>query len=253
MRVDLNADVGESYGAYVLGQDPAIMPYVTSVNVACGFHAGDPAVMRETVTLAHHHGVAVGAHPGLPDLAGFGRREMRLSPREVEDLVVYQIGALAGVTAAQGIRLQHVKPHGALYNMAARDGALADAIARAVAAVDRSLVLVGLAGSALLEAGARAGLRLASEVFADRGYRADGTLVPRDVHGAVLHDEDVIAARVVAMVQHRVVTADDGSVVPLEVDTICLHGDSPGAAAVAKAVRSALDAAGLAVKPMAAP
>ena len=171
MRLDLNADVGESFGAYKLGQDGLLMPAITSASVACGFHAGDPGVMRETVALARQHGVAVGAHPAFPDLVGFGRREMRATPREVEDFVVYQIGALAAVAAAEGVRLQHVKAHGALYNMAVRDAALADAIARATAAVDRSLILFGLPGSELIAAGQRAGLRTAREGFADRAYQ----------------------------------------------------------------------------------
>jgi UPF0271 protein len=165
MRVDLNADVGESFGAWSLGQDPAVMKSITSANVACGFHAGDPGVMRATVALASEHGVAVGAHPGFPDLAGFGRRELQVAPRDVEDFVVYQIGALAGIAAAQGVRLRHVKPHGALFNMAVRDAALADAIARAVTMIDRSMILFGLPGSELVAAGRRAGLRTACEVF----------------------------------------------------------------------------------------
>jgi UPF0271 protein len=245
--VDLNADVGESFGRYVLGQDPALIPSLTSVNVACGFHAGDPGVMRETVALAKHHGVAVGAHPGLPDLTGFGRREMRLSGQEVEDLVIYQVGALAGVAAAQGVVLQHVKPHGALYTMAASQDALADAVARAVAVIDSTLVLVGLSGSALVRAGARAGLRTASEAFADRSYEPDGTLTPRGRPGAVLADEAVVAARAVALVRDRAAPSSDGSRVALQVDTICVHGDTPGAAALARRIRAALEGAGVSV------
>jgi UPF0271 protein len=246
-RVDLNADVGESFGPWVMGQDPVLFAHITSANVACGFHAGDPGVMRATVALAREHGVAVGAHPGFPDLSGFGRRDMRLSPRDVEDLVVYQIGALAAVAAAQGIRLQHVKAHGALYNMAVTEFALAEAIARATAAVDRSLVLLGLPGSQLLHAGERAGLRTASEVFGDRAYCPDGTLVPRTQPGAVIHDGDVVVQRVVAMVREQSVTAQDGTRVSLRVDTICLHGDTPGAAQLAARVRAALTDAGIAV------
>jgi 5-oxoprolinase (ATP-hydrolysing) subunit A len=252
MRTDLNADVGESFGVYALGQDPAIIPCVTSVNVACGFHAGDPGVMRETVALARQHGVAIGAHPGFPDLAGFGRRQMQLTPIEVEDLVVYQIGALAAVAAAQGLRLQHVKPHGALYNMAARDPQLAGAIARAIAAVDRTLQLVGLSGSALIDAGQRAGLRTASEVFADRGYRSNGSLVPRDAEGAVLDDPDAVSARALRMVRHLEIASVDGAPVRVQPDTICVHGDTPGAANLARAIRRALENAGVAVKAMAA-
>ena len=248
--VDLNADAGESFGSYVLGQDASLIPLVTSVSVACGFHAGDPGVMRDTVRLAREHGVAVGAHPGFPDLMGFGRREMRLSAQEVEDLVVYQIGALAGVAAAQGVALQHVKPHGALYNMAASDPDLAAAVARAVAAVDATLLLVGLSGSALVDAGRRAGLRTASEVFADRSYEPDGTLTPRLRAGAVLHDEARVAARALSMVRDRSVAASDGSRVALQVDTICLHGDTRGAANLARRVRAALEEGGVLVQPM---
>jgi 5-oxoprolinase (ATP-hydrolysing) subunit A len=249
-HVDLNADVGESFGTWVLGQDPVLFPHITSANVACGFHAGDPGVMRATVALARQHAVAVGAHPGFPDLAGFGRREMRMSPREVEDLVVYQIGALAAIAAAQGLRLQHVKAHGALYNMAVTEFALAEAIARATAAVDRSLVLLGLPGSQLLKAGERAGLATASEVFADRAYRADGTLVPRTQPGAVIHDGDAVVQRVVAMVRDQEVLAEDGVRVPLRIDTICVHGDTPGAAQLAARVRAALTAGGIEVRPL---
>jgi 5-oxoprolinase (ATP-hydrolysing) subunit A len=246
--VDLNADVGESFGAWTLGHDAALFTHITSANVACGFHAGDPGVMRATVELAREHGVAVGAHPGFPDLSGFGRRDMHMSPREVEDLVVYQIGALAGVAAAQGVRLQHVKAHGALYNMAVTDLVLADAIARATAAIDPDLVLLGLPGSQLLRAGERAGLRTASEVFADRAYRCDGTLVPRAQPGAVIHDEEAVVRRVIAMVRDGTVTADDGTRVPLRADTICVHGDTPGAAQLAGRMRAALQDAGIHVR-----
>jgi UPF0271 protein len=251
--IDLNADVGESFGAYALGADAALMHAITSANIACGFHAGDPGVMRETVTLAREHGVAIGAHPAFPDLVGFGRREMRLSAREVEDVVVYQIGALAGVAAAQGVALQHVKPHGALYNMAARDASLADAIARAVSSVDRSLILFGLPGSELLEAGSRLGLRTACEAFADRAYERDGTLLPRRQPGAVIHDPDAVVARAVGMARDRTVTAVDGTRVPLQVDTICVHGDTPDAATLAVKVRHALNAAGIDVAPIGGP
>ncbi len=253
MRVDLNADVGESFGAWSLGQDPALMSSITSANVACGFHAGDPGVMRATVALASEHGVAVGAHPGFPDLAGFGRRELQVSPRDVEDFVVYQVGALAGIAAAQGVRLQHVKPHGALFNMAVRDAALADAIARAVALIDKSMILFGLPNSELVAAGTRAGLRTACEVFADRAYRADGTLVPRQEEGAVIHDAAAVEQRVIAMVRDQAVVAIDGTRVPLTVDTICVHGDTPGAAELAARVRAALETAGVKVKALRIP
>ena len=248
MQIDLNGDVGESFGAYEIGHDAALIPVLTSANVACGFHAGDPGVMRATVALAREHGTAVGAHPGFPDLAGFGRREMKATAREVEDFVAYQIGALAGIAAAQNVRLRHVKPHGALYNMAAKDDVLADAIARATASVDRSLMLFGLPRSKSLDAARRHGLRAVSEAFADRAYRADGTLVPRGDDGAVIADGDTVVARAVMIARDRVVIAVDGTRVPLEVETICVHGDTPGAAALANRIRTALTEAGLQIK-----
>lgn len=248
MRVDLNADVGESFGAYTIGQDPVLLPHITSANVACGFHAGDPGVMRATVALAKAQNVAVGAHPGFPDLVGFGRRELQATPREVEDLVVYQVGALAAIAAAQGVRLQHVKPHGALFNMAVKDASLADAIARATAAVDSRLILFGLPGSELVAAGTRAGLRTASEAFADRAYEPDGTLVSRRKAGSVIHQPDVVVERVVGMARTGTVTAVDGTIISLQIDTICVHGDTRGAADLAARIREALTAAGIEVK-----
>lgn len=247
MRIDLNADVGEG----LLGeaeQDSALMPHITSANVACGFHAGGPAVMRATVALAAAHDVAVGAHPGFPDLEGFGRRELDVTPRDVEDFVIYQIGALAAIAAAQGVRLQHVKPHGALFNMAARDAGLADAVARATAVIDRSLILFGLPGSELIGAGWRAGLRTACEGFADRAYRPDGALVSRQNPGAVIHDHETVVARAVRMVRDRTVEAIDGSVIPLMIDTVCVHGDTPDAANLAAGIRQALVESGIEVK-----
>ena len=245
--IDLNADVGESFGAYRYGDDEGVIPCVSSANIACGFHAGDPAVMRSTVQLARRHGVAVGAHPGFQDLAGFGRREMRLGAAELENLVAYQVGALAAIAAAEGASLSHVKPHGALYNMAARDSTMAEAIARAVRGVDASLVLFGLSGSQLVAAGERAGLRVASEVFADRGYGADGSLAPRGTPGAVVTDAAEVARRAVEMAAGQAVAALDGTRVSVKADTICVHGDTPGAAAIARAVRDALVAAGITV------
>jgi UPF0271 protein len=221
------------------------MPWLTSASVACGFHAGDAGSMRVTVGVARRYGVAVGAHPSFADREGFGRLEQPTTAQEVEDLVAYQIGALAAIAAAQGVRLQHVKPHGALYNMAARDDTLASAIARAAAAVDRSLVLFGLSGSALIAAGVRAGLRTASEVFADRGYRSDGTLLPRTEAGAVIDDPEAVVQRAVAMVRDGAVTAVDGARVRLQVETICLHGDTPGAATLAERVHRGLVEAGI--------
>ena len=248
MQIDLNGDVGESFGAYEIGHDAALIPILTSANIACGFHAGDPGVMRATVALARQHGTAVGAHPGFPDLVGFGRREMKATPREVEDLVAYQIGALAAIAAAQGVRLTHVKPHGALYNMAARDLDLADAIARAIAAVDPSLALFGLPGSQSLEAAQRHKVRAVSEAFADRAYRRDGSLVPRNQPGAVIDDEQIVVTRAVAIARDRVVIAADGTRVPLDVQTICVHGDTPGAAVLASRIRKALNDAGIQVR-----
>ena len=248
MRIDLNGDVGESYGAYEIGHDASLIPVLTSANVACGFHAGDPGVMRATVALAREHGTAIGAHPGFPDLAGFGRREMQATAREVEDFVAYQIGALAGIAEAQGIRLTHVKPHGALYNMAARDVVLADAIARATASVDRSLMLFGLPGSQSLDAARRHGLRAVSEAFADRAYRGDGSLVPRSEPGAVIDDADAVVERAVSIARDRVVLAADGTRVALDVETICVHGDTPGAAELAARIRQVLRDAGIQIK-----
>ena len=249
MRIDLNADVGESFGAYTIGDDAALMPSISSASVAAGFHAGDPSVLRHTIRLAASHGVAVGAHPGFPDLVGFGRRELNVSADDAEHFVLYQIAAVAGVAAADGVRLQHVKPHGALFNMAVRNAALAAAIARAVAAFDRSLMLFGLPGSELLKAGRAAGLRVAAEVFADRAYEPDGSLRSRTRPDAVFADPSVVVARAVRMMRERVVDAVDGTRVALEaVDTICVHGDTPGAAVFAARLRAGLEAAGVTIK-----
>ena len=250
MRIDLNADMGESFGPWVMGHDAALMTSITSANVACGFHAGDPQVMRRTIALARMHGVAVGAHPGFPDLVGFGRREIRATPAEVEDFVLYQIAALAGLARAEGAALQHVKAHGALYNMAALDEALANAIARAVAAFDRSLILFGLPDSALLHAGAAAGLRTAAEAFADRAYEPDGSLASRRNAGSVIHDPETVVARAIRMATNGTVVATDGSTLSLHVETLCLHGDTPGAADLAQRVREGLERAGVVVAPL---
>jgi UPF0271 protein len=248
MRIDLNADVGESFGAYTIGNDAGLMKSVTSATIAAGFHAGDPSVLRETVRLAKSHGVAVGAHPGFPDLVGFGRREIQVTPREAEDFVLYQVAAVGGVAAAEGVHLQHVKPHGALFNMAARNAPLAAAIARAVAAFDRSLILFGLPGSELLRAGRSLGLRIAAEAFADRAYRPDGSLAPRSEPGSVIHDVATVVARAVQMVTSRTVEATDGTMLSLEFDTMCIHGDTPGADDLAARLRAGLEAAGVAVQ-----
>jgi UPF0271 protein len=250
VRVDVNADLGESFGPWPMGQDEQLMPSISSANVACGFHAGDPGVIRRTLRLARQHGVAVGAHPGFPDLVGFGRRELQATTSEIEDLVLYQVAALAGMAAAEGLRLQHVKAHGALYNMAARQRDLADAIARAVASFDRTLILFGLPNSELLRAGEAAGLPTAAEIFADRAYEPDGSLTSRRQPGSVIHDEAVVVERVVGMVRDRCVTARDGSTIELRADTLCLHGDTPGAAKLAAHIRRALDQAGIVVGPL---
>ena len=248
MQIDLNGDVGESFGAYEIGHDAALIPILTSANIACGFHAGDPGVMRATVALAREHGTAIGAHPGFPDLVGFGRRELKATPREVEDLVAYQIGALAAIAAAQGVPLAHVKPHGALYNMAARDVDLAEAIARAIASVDSSLKLFGLPGSKSLEAAQRRNVQAVSEAFADRAYRRDGSLVPRHEPGAVIDDEAIVVSRALAIARERMVIAADGTRVPLDVQTICVHGDTPRAAVLASRIRNALSEAGIQIR-----
>ncbi len=248
MRVDLNADLGESYGAFRIGDDEGLLPLVTSANVACGYHGGDPSVMRRTVRFARDAGVAIGAHPSFPDLPGLGRRDMRCTPQEVEDFVLYQIGALAGIAAAEGVRLQHVKPHGALNSMAARDRVLADAIVRAVVAVDPALVLVAIARSALVEAARAAGLQVASEVYADRGYESDGSLVARTEPSAVIHDTSEVVRRTLDMVHQREVVAIDGTRIPVGVDTICTHGDTPGSASLVARLRKELTAAGVTVR-----
>ena len=248
MRIDINSDTGESFGAYTIGHDEGLFQSITSANVAAGFHAGDQSVLRETIRLAKAHGVAIGAHPGFPDLVGFGRRELNVTPREAEDLVLYQIAAVAGVAAAEGVRLQHVKPHGALFNMAVRNGELASAIARAVAAFDNTLILFGLPGSEILNAGRAARLRVAAEVFADRAYEPDGSLASRRKPGSVIHDASVVVARAVRMVKERTVVAIDGSVVALEADTICVHGDTPGSDDLAAQIRAGLEAAGVTVR-----
>jgi len=248
MRVDINSDTGESFGAYTIGHDAGLFRSITSANVAAGFHAGDPSVLRATIRLAKANGVAVGAHPGFPDLAGFGRRELNVTPQEAEDIVLYQIAAVAGVAAAEGVKVQHVKPHGALFNMAVRDAELASAIARAVAAFDRTLILFGLPGSEILNAGRAAGLRVAAEVFADRAYERDGSLASRRKPGSVIHDAAAVVTRAVRMVQERTVVAIDGAVVPLEADTICVHGDTPGSDDLAAKIRAGLEAAGVRVK-----
>jgi UPF0271 protein len=245
--IDLNADVGESLGPWPMGEDERLIPLVSSVNIACGFHAGDPVTIARTIRLAVAAGATIGAHPGYPDLAGFGRRDMDLSPAELEAAIVYQVGAVAAFARAAGSELRHVKAHGALYNRAAADRAVADAVARAVRACGAELVLVGLAGSALLDAGRAAGLATAAEAFPDRAYEADGSLRSRRLEGAVLTDSVAVAERAVRMARDGTVVAVDGSIVRLDADTLCLHGDTPGAVEHARAVRAALESAGIRV------
>ena len=247
MRIDLNADVGESLGAWSLGEDEALIPLVSSVNVAAGLHAGDPTTIARTIALAARHGVAVGAHPGYPDLVGFGRRAMALSLDEIEASVLYQVGAVAAFARAARVDLRHVKAHGALYNRAARDESAAAAIARAVAAYSRELVLFALAGSALVAAGADAGLVVAEEAFADRAYEADGSLRARHLDGAVLADPAAAGAQALAIARGSV-TAWGGTPLPVRADTVCVHGDQPGAADRARAVRDALLGAGVEIR-----
>jgi len=246
--IDLNCDLGESFGRWTLGQDAELMESISSCNVACGFHAGDPDVMRRTVRLAKENGIAIGAHPGLPDLVGFGRRTMSVTPQEVEALVLYQVGALAAIARAEGAPLRHVKAHGALYNMAIRDRPLADAIARAVAAFDSSLLLFGLPGSELLRAGEAAGLPVAAEGFADRAYEPDGSLTPRSLPDAVIHDPDAVVARAVLMAREGVVVARNGDEVPMRVATICTHGDTPGSHLLTRRLREGLARQGIKVR-----
>ncbi len=251
LRIDLNCDLGESFGAYSLGLDAEVIPYISSANVACGFHAGDPEVMAKTVSHAAAAGVAVGAHPGFPDLLGFGRRNMDVSPKEAKAYVLYQLGALQAFCVASDVKLSHVKPHGALYNMAGKNYDLARAICEAIAAVDPSLILLALSGSQMLVAASDLGLRAAREVFADRAYEEDGSLVARSKPGAMIEDEEVAIARVVRMIKEGKVTAITGKDISLSADSVCVHGDGPKALDFVRRIRGALAAAGIAVEPLA--
>jgi UPF0271 protein len=246
-QIDFNCDVGESFGDWRMGQDAALIPLASSANIACGFHAGDPLHIQATVALCLQHGVAIGAHPGWPDLQGFGRRALACSPAETYAFVLYQIGALAGFVSARGARLHHVKPHGALYNQAARDPTLAQAVAAAVRDFAPELILYALAGSALLEAGRAAGLRVAAEAFAERSYEADGSLTPRSLPGAVLHSFEAAEAQVLGLLARGEVIARGGETVAVQADTLCLHGDRADAVEFAQRLRASLAAAGLQV------
>ena len=250
-KIDLNCDIGESYGAWTLGQDAQVMPWITSANIACGFHAGDFSTMQQTVALARQHEVAIGAHVSLPDLQGFGRREMKITPHEAHALTLYQVGALAAFARAAGTRVAHVKPHGALYNMAAKDRPLADAIARAVRDFDADLILLGLANSELPRAGQALGLRVAHEAFADRRYEAQGSLTPRREPGAVIEDIDLAIAQAVKIAARGKVDIRTGGMLELHADTLCVHGDRPDAGAFAQRLRAALENAGAVVAKLA--
>ncbi len=246
--IDLNCDLGESFGAYKIGKDEEVLSFISSANVACGFHAGDPHVINQTVQLAKKYSVAIGAHPGFQDLVGFGRRTMTVSPKDVYDLVLYQIGALAAFCKAHEVKLSHVKPHGALYNMAAVDTNLAEAIAKAVRIFDPTLSLYGLAGSKLIEVGEKYDLHTVSEVFADRTYQPDGTLTPRTQEGAVIHDSNVAIKQVLQMVKEQTVYTTTGEIIPIKADSICVHGDNDHALQFVQELRQALTNEGITIK-----
>ncbi len=245
--IDINCDMGESYGAWKMGADAEVMPHISSANIAAGFHAGDPATIRKTVRLAVDHGVAIGAHPSLPDIMGFGRRAMRITPQELYDLVVYQAGAVEGFARAAGTKLHHVKCHGALYNMAASDEPLSDAMARAVKDLGGGVILYGLASSIMMDCARKHGVSAVGEGFADRGYMDDGTLAPRGQPGAMIEEEAKSVAQALAMVEQGTVTSLSGKRVAVEVGTLCLHGDQPGAVAFARALRKTLLEKGISV------
>ncbi|GGE79565.1 LamB/YcsF family protein [Priestia taiwanensis] len=248
--IDLNSDVGESFGAYTIGNDEEVLQHVSSANIACGFHAGDYNVMMDTVKLAHSLGVSIGAHPGFPDLGGFGRREMKMSEEEIFNLVVYQVGAIQAAATVCGTNVKHVKPHGALYNMASTDRKMADAIAKAVYTVNSDLILFGLAGSELVRAGEAVGLTVAQEVFADRTYQPDGTLTPRSYPNAMIHDVNVAAKRVLRMVKEKKVKAVNGQDIAIQADTICVHGDGPEALQFVQTLREKLLTENIHIQPI---
>lgn len=239
-RVDLNSDLGESFGRYTLGMDDKIIPLITSANVACGYHASDPVVMEKTIAMAKEAGIRVGAHPGFPDLMGFGRRNMNVSPAEAKAYTLYQLGALDGFCRAAGVKLQHVKPHGAFYNMAAKDYKLSEAICEAIKSFDKDLIVLALSGGELAKAAKDMGLRTALEVFADRGYEEDGTLVDRRKEGAMITDEQEAIDRVIRMVKEKKVTAVTGRDIPIQADSVCVHGDGVKALAFVEKIRAAL-------------
>jgi UPF0271 protein len=245
--IDLNCDMGESYGAWKMGADAEVMPFISSANIACGFHGGDPATIRKTVRLAVDHGVAIGAHPSLPDLQGFGRRVMKISAQDMYDLVVYQAGAVEAFARAAGAKLHHVKCHGALYNMAANDEALSDAMARAVRDLGSEIFIYVLSRSKNYEIAKKLGVRTVGEVFADRGYSDDGTLAPRDKAGGMIEDASQAVKQALAMIEDGYVTSLSGKPIPVAADTMCLHGDQPGAVAFAKALRKSFSERGISI------
>ena len=246
-KIDLNCDMGESYGAWKMGADAEVMPHISSANIACGFHAGDPATIRKTVRLAVDHGVAIGAHPSLPDLMGFGRRVMRVSPQDMYDLVIYQAGAVEAFARAAGAKLHHVKCHGALYNMAAVDEGLSEAMVRAVRDLGSDVILYVLSRSKNHEIATRSGVRVAGEVFADRGYTDEGTLAPRDKPGGMIEDAQLSVKQALGMIEEGYVTSLGGKRVPVAADTLCLHGDQPGAVVFAQALRKVFTEKGITV------
>jgi UPF0271 protein len=253
IQIDINSDIGESFGAYKIGLDEEVIPHITSANIACGFHAGDPGVMRKTISLVRQYGIEAGAHPGFPDPMGFGRRNMDATMEEIQDYIIYQTGALQAFAISQGLKLQHVKPHGALYNMAVANPKIWDAIAEAVAKVDRELILVVLATSKrdpLLDIGKRHRIRIAFEAFPDRAYTKEGSLVSRREKGAVIHDHEIVAKRSLKMALEGKVVAIDGTEIDLKADTLCVHGDNPAAVQMVKKIRENLKASGVDVAPM---
>ncbi len=250
LSIDLNCDMGESFGAWRMGNDAELMNFVSSINVACGFHAGDAGTIRETVQLAQKKGVAIGAHPSFPDLQGFGRRSMTLSPAEIFDVVLYQVSALKGICEAFGTKLHHVKAHGALYNLGAKEAKVAQAIAEAVAKIDENLIFYGLSGSYLISEAKKISLKTASEVFADRTYQADGSLTPRSQPNALIEGPQKSIAQVLQMVLDKTVTATSGETIPIVAETICLHGDGSSAVEFAKTINHRLSHRGIEIKPL---
>lgn len=247
--IDLNCDLGESFGIYKIGMDQEVIPYITSANIACGYHAGDPLVMEKTVSLCRMYGVRVGAHPGFPDRMGFGRRDMSITPEEAKAYVLYQVGALKEFCKAQGIPLHHIKLHGALYNMAARDYGLASAVCRALADAEPSVILFALCGSQMIRAAEESGIRYAGEVFADRAYRVDGTLVPRNRPGAMIEDKKLAVSRVIRMVREGMVDSVEGVDIPIRADSVCVHGDGEQALEFVRELRKGLESGGIDVRP----